>query len=244
MSTPSYPVPGRGAWRLLGGLLPGTPGLTSPVGYYRLNTATEAPVGSTWLTRSDPTHHAQCVWFGVVAVQHLIGAVEDGWFGPDTCASLIKAQAIWAVTADGVAGPTTLKAALSGTIGEAATYAGVPLRILGGLLANESSLDPAAVGVNGGDHGLAQINLGVHSDTVSLAQAMNPDFSIQWTAQELSATHRAWAGKTIVDPWNIAIAHHNSPLLAQKWATTGIAPVVAARPFQIADYVQAVLHAW
>lgn len=242
MST--YPAPGRGAWRTTGGLLPGKPGGTGTVGYYRLAVATEAPVGSTWITKADTSHHAECVWLGVKALQQLIGAQADGWFGPQTSLKLIAAQKRWGIEADGIAGPTTLKAALTETITTVAATAGVPVALLGGLLVHESGLDPAAVGVNGIDHGLAQINLSAHAAEVTAAKAMDTLFALQFSAEDLSHIHTVWDGKTKADPWDVAIANHNSPKLARQWAIAGVPPFVPGRVFQIEDYVLRVRESW
>ncbi len=240
----TYPSPGRGAWRRTGGLLPAKPGGTGRMGYYRLNVAAEAAIGSGWLTRADSSHHAEAVMLGVVAIQKLVGATPDGWYGPLTGAKVVLAQARRGVEADGILGPATMRALLGDMVADRASAAGVPIRILGGIVTHESLLDPAAVGINGLDHGIAQINLGVHQAEVTLANAMDPEYALHWTAEDLAMVHAQWEGKTSADPWDIAIAHHNSPLLAKRWAIAGVAPVVEGRLFQIEDYVEAVKVAW
>lgn len=240
----TYPAPGRGAWRLTGGLLPGTPGSASCTGYYRLAAAGETPIGSAWVQRSDASHHAHVVNLGVKALQGLIGTQPDGWFGPATDVRVRACQQRWGLDVDGIVGRDTMRAALSPLIAEAASATGVPVRILGGLLVHESALDPAAVGSNGVDSGLAQINLDAHAGDVSLERAFDPAFAIHWAGEDLSMTYRTWRLRTKIDPWRIAVAHHNSPALAKRWATTGEPPVVAGRAFQIAEYVEKVLGAW
>jgi hypothetical protein len=239
----NYPVPGRGAWRLKGGLLPAKVGGAGRMGYYRLAMGKEVPIGKAWISGSA-THDEHVVYLGVKAVQKLSGAVVDGWFGPDTLEAVVHAQGRLGVEADGIVGPSTMRAALEPLVRDACAAHGVPVSALGGILAHESSLDPAAVGVNGTDHGLAQINLSAHSAQVSLENAMDPEYAIGWTAEDLGQVHDVWEHKTKADPWDIAIAHHNSPLLAKNWATTGTPPVVANRSFQIQDYVEAVKAAW
>lgn len=240
---PTYPAPGRGAWRLTGGLLPGRPGSTSSTGYYRLAVAGETPVGSAWLTGKDASHHARVVWGGVKAIQRLVGATPDGWFGPQTRAKVISAQMRLALETDGIVGPATMRQLLLPLFRDIAAVTGVPLPILGGLMVHESALDPAAVGVNGIDHGLAQINLNAHVD-VSIEQALTPDFAVHWSAEDLAHVAATWRGKTTADVWDIAIANHNSPLLARRWATSGSPPVVEGREFQIQEYVEKVKGAW
>jgi hypothetical protein len=242
-----YPGPGRGAWSLTGGLLPVSAGSRSKAGYYRRPQPGEAAVGSAYASGKDDGHHAYVVNLGVRAIQTLTGlegADVDGWFGEQTSARVVAAQKRWGLDADAVVGRVTMRAALSDLVAEIAGQNHVPTAILGGLVLNESSLDPAAVGVNGEDHGIAQINLGAHGDKVSLEQAMDPDFSLMWSAMELSMTYRTWVGHTQADPWDIAIANHNSPALARRWAQAGAAPFVVGRAFQIEDYVAKVRTLW
>lgn len=242
----SYPAPGRGAWTITGGLLPAKPGSTSRSGYYRLAGLGEIFVGAGWSTGADTSHHAQCVWLGTTAIQDLIGMApsdQDGWFGPDTDQYVRAAQSALRVEVDGIIGRDTMRAVLTPLINAHALS--IPVRILGGLLLNESGLDPAAVGSNGTDHGVAQINLAAHPE-ISLTDAMHPEFAIAWTSQELLSNYQRLGPRCVrgVDPWNVAIAAHNSPTLARQWATTGSAPVVPGRPFQIAEYVQRVKTVW
>lgn len=239
----AYPKPGRGAWTRTGGLLPGKPGGSGSTGYYRLSGAGEDPIGSLFLTGADTSHDAQVVTMGVMALQAAIGVEDDGWYGALTDRAMRLAQKRLGVEVDGVCGPATMKALLMAVITNFSTALGIPVAILGGLLQNESALDPAAVGVNGMDHGLAQINLGAHPD-VALNQALDPAFAIHFSAEDLIGSHDSWKGRTSVDPWKIAIAHHNSPLLAKRWAVSGVAPVEAGRAFQIEDYVNRVLAIW
>jgi hypothetical protein len=242
MST--YSKPGRGAWRLEGGLLPAKPASTSKSGYYRASLAAEKPVGSGWIDGSDTSHDAQAVFLGVKAIQGLVGAEVDGWFGPLSAKSVTDAQKRVGIEADGIVGRATMRALLTPLVEHTSATFAVPVFLLGGLLVIESSLDPGAVGVNGADHGVAQINLDAHEATVSLEQAMDPQFSTAWTAQELHAIWVKWTAKTAIDPWTIAVANHNSPLLAKRWAITDQAPFVKDRAFQIADYVTKVRTAW
>jgi hypothetical protein len=241
----TYPAPGRGAWRITGGLLPAKPKSTTRVGYYRAATAGEDPIGSTWLTKADTTHHAEVVWMGVKAIQGFIGVTEDGWLGPQTAQRIRQVQGRLGVEVDGIIGQATMRALLNEMVADIAGACGVPASILGGILAHESSLDPAAVGVNGRDHGLAQINLDpVFDGSAQLAAAMDPGEAIHWTAENLAHTHANWEDRTSADPWDVAIASHNSPELARRWARSGQPPVVEGRLFQIADYVAAVRTAW
>lgn len=241
MST--YPVPGRGAWRRTGGLLPGKPGGAGSVGYYRLAAAGETPIGSAWVQQTDTSHHAECVYQGVISIQEVLDVEVDGWFGPKTASATRQFQRVTGLEDDAVIGPSTAKKLFGPAIRAAAATYQVPVAVLGGLVANESSFDPAAVGTNGADHGLCQINLNVH--TVELDEALDPVFALDWTAHDLSTVYERWTGETTVDdPWKIAIANHNSPKLARRWALSGVAPFEAGRLFQIEDYTLRVLSMW
>jgi hypothetical protein len=248
--TPPFEVPGRGAWRLTGGLLTARPASTSRVGYYRLATAGEAPVGSAWARTTDPvrTYSTWAVHLAVRALQRLAGltgATVDGWHGPVTDAAVRALQNRVKVTVDGIAGPATMRAALKPLIADIADGYRVPTGLIGGLAVIESALDPGAVGTNGADSGLVQINraAGAHPE-VAAPDAFDPPFALQWAAQQLRGVHDQWSGETTADPWDIAVANHNSPQLATQWARTGTPPVVARRIVQIEDYVVRVRTAW
>ncbi len=74
--------------------------------------------------------------------------------------------------------------------------------------------------------------------------AMDPSYALMFSAEDLAQTYAVWRGKTKADPWDIAIANHNSPALARKWAIAGVPPFVPGRVFQIEDYVLRVREAW
>jgi hypothetical protein len=256
MSDPLTPdVPGRGAWRLQGGLLPLRKGSTSRSGYYRLAGPGETPVGSAYVRKTAPdrSDSARAVNLGVQALQALCGLApveRDGWYGKGTDAAVRAAQDAHGVTVDGVVGRGTMKALLRAIVEdlvlEVAPAVGLRAEFrecLGGLAAWESALDPAAVGVSGYDHGLVQINLAAHTD-VTPEDAHNPWFALRFAATDLRATYDRWAGKTVADPLDVAVANHNSPRLARQYAETGVWPVVIGRVIQIEDYVVKVRAAW
>lgn len=239
----TYPAPGRGAWRRMGGLLPAKPGGTGSMGYYRLAKGEETPIGSAWIKRTDTSHHALCVHLGVMSIQEALEIEPDGWFGPRTDTALRRFQSTMGLESDGIGGPTTMKSLFTSSIRAACATHDVPMAVLGGLVMNESSMDPAAVGTNGADHGLCQINLNVHD--IELDAALDPIFALDWSAEDLRRVHDRWDRDTSrVDPWNIAIANHNSPKLARQWAISGTAPFEPGRLFQIEDYTLRVLSLW
>lgn len=234
---------GRGAWTRTGGLLPdGTTGA-----YYRLSKTGEAPVGSTWAKGTDTSDAAHAVNAGTKALQALTGitgADLDGWYGPQTDEAVRAAQTRLGLVVDGIAGARTMRGLLTSGITAAATASRIPLRYLGGILVHESLLDPAAVGyTTPSDHGLPQINLGAFdegsTEYVTYEQAMDPAFSIPWTAKRMRGIYDQWVGKTPADPWEVAILNHNSPYNALRLAHNGVYPTGQAQ-----QYVASVLAAW
>jgi hypothetical protein len=252
-------VPGRGAWTLQGGLLRLRPGFRSRSGYYRLAVSGETPVGSAYVRRVKPdrSDSARAVHCGVKALQALCGlpvAAQDGWLGQQSHAAVLAAQKRLGLTQDGIAGPSTLRGLLKPLIEDAAAKSkpsGVTLatwvKTVGGVPAWESGLDPAAVGVSGYDHGLAQINLGAHK-SVTPEQAHDPWFALNFTVTDLREVYDRWVGKTEADPIDIACASHNSPAAAQQWARDGKPPYSQHRADngfpQIDEYVRSVRAAW
>jgi hypothetical protein len=238
-------VPGRGAWTRAGGLLPLKPGGEGP-GYYRPPHAGEAMVGSAYASGRDTSHTARVVHLGVKAVQRLVGVTRDGVFGDVTGAGIAKAQKRLGLKVDAIAGPVTLRGLLEVRVFSVAAEFDVPIDVLGGVSLFESGLDPAAVGVSGWDHGIDQINLAAHD--VRLEDALDPGFALVWTAKDLRAVHDRWVGKTTADPFDIAVANHNSPLLARVWAESGAPPFSQDRQDhgfpQIETYVRKARASW
>jgi hypothetical protein len=239
-------VPGRGAWKTKGGLLPVTPtSKDTKRGYYRRSIDTEVMVGRKGSALTTATFSERMVWYGVREIQRLMGVKDDGLFGDQTQAAVVQFQRQEGLDADGIWGPATAKAAYSALIRQTAAEYNVPSYALGGMALWESGLDPAAVGVNGLDLGLVQINTGVH--VVSMLQATSGRHAFVWAASDLELVIEKWQGKTKVDPVKIAIANHNNPSLAKQWATTGTPPFSQSREDngfpQIDEYVASVLAA-
>lgn len=223
------------------------PGSTNPFGYYRLARPGEALVGLAG-AKNPADHDAYVVHLGVQNIQRMCGIAEkqvDGIFGPILDKAVRELQMASRLTPDGLVGPATMKAGLTPLITELAQENNLPVNILGGLLANESNLDSAAVGDNGFDHGVAQYNLEAHV-RITVEQAIDVEWAIMQAAEDLDATRTKWKLRAApgVDALDVAIAAHNSPRLAQIWARSGSAPYVAGRAFQIAEYVQRVKDAW
>jgi hypothetical protein len=245
--TPIIPdVPGRGAWTLKGGLLPSKPGGKGP-GYYRLadKTKSEVEIGSAFATGKDTSDTARSVNAAVKAFQVIAGlplTERDGWLGPRTNAAGIELQKRIGVEADGIFGPVTMKAAFSTMVCVQADLYAVPREILRGIAGYESSFDPGAVGSNGWDHGLVQINLDPRNGNggaISFDFAMTPDLALNWTAKNLRTVfNRTYVTKRGISEeraWNVAILNHNSPKNATRLLDDGTYPTTQSR-----DYVEGV----
>jgi hypothetical protein len=238
-------APGRGAWKLTGGLLPVSPTSASKTGYYRRPAATEVMVGSKGAKLATATFSERMVWYGVRGFQSLLNVNDDGYFGDDTATALLKFQKSHGLDEDGILGPASALEMLRPMVAITASAHRIPAKVLGGIAKWESGLDPAAVGVNGLDLGLVQINSGSHD--VTMAQASDPQWALNFAADDLASLIAKWTGKTKVDVVKIAVANHNSPALAQQWATTGKVPFSQSRKDagfpQIDEYVASVLAA-
>lgn len=244
-------VPGRGAWTKTGGLLPLRPESTNPAGYYRppYTDKGEKMVGSAYASGRDKTYHTYVVFLAVKVLQGLVGVTADGWLGDKTGAAIVAKQRQYELVRDAIAGPSTLRALLTPLIVSVAEQYRIPLNVLGGVCVWESRLDPGAVGVSGYDTGIAQINLAAAAaKDFTVEQVLDPLFALTFTARGMRQVHDRWVGKTPVDLWDIAIANHNSPALAQEWAITGRVPFSQYRRDhgfpQIDQYVLSVKSAW
>lgn len=236
-------VPGRGAWTLKGGLLPDVPGSKSKVGYYRLadSAAGETHVGSPFVLGTDKSDTAKTVNLAVKAFQALCGMPvyeRDGWLGPLTSAAGIDLQKRLGLVADGIFGPKTFRAALQMVVATKADLYAVPRAILTGIVGYESQFDPGAVGVNGWDHGLCQINLDPksgHGGGISLEFAMTPDLALDWSAKIMrgvfNRTYTQTRGISIERAWDVTILNHNSPKNAAVLRDTGKYPTEQAEAY-------------
>lgn len=247
-------VPGRGAWTQDGGLLPLTPTSRNRTGYYRAPGESEAMIGKPYvmLPKTGAGSFTRLVVFEAVKVlQRLVGAYDDGLLGLATGQQIKAAQRRLGLEADGICGPATMRALFVPIVTEIGRVRRVPVDVLGGIAVWESGLDPAAVGVNGYDTGPCQINLGADAaveGNFTVAQVVDPVWSLTWSATELRRVYDRWRGKTTADPWDIAVANHNSPRSAQTWAQTGKPPFSQDREDhgfpQIDEYVARARASW
>jgi len=137
---------------------------------------------------------------------------------------------------DGVIGPATARRLWHPLVEFYGKAQGVPPEHVWGMTALESAFDPGAVGwTTPSDRGLCQINLVAHT-SVTVEQAFDPHYAINYTCDRLRKARAQFAGKGGELQRSCSIAQHNSPLAAQQWYSAGVPPTD-----QIAKYVSLVL---
>lgn len=228
--TYSFIVPGRGSWSQIGGYLPIRATSTNPTGYLRAPApgSKERMVGSSFASGVQTTFPFEVACEAVKALQRLVNVPADGYFGPKTGAAVMAVQGLLGVTIDGVVGPDTAAVLFEPFVMMAARKFGVLESDLRGIMLHESSADPGAVGaVTGSDVGPFQINLDAPAATkLSIANAVDPDFSSEWTASAMADFIDLWTPKVGGTLAAIgAVANHNSPRQAQLWMERGAAQV-------------------
>ena len=193
-------------------------------------------VSGTLLDGSNPTKNVnyQAVNLGVKALQTRINSyglgyaprlVVDGVFGKQTAAAVRAAQGALGLVEDGVAGPATCRALWRDLLIWFGGVHNVPASQLYGFMMLESIGDPGAVGyTTPSDRGLNQINLIAHP-TITVEQAFNPYFSIDYTANRLELARLEFSGKSADLKTKASIAQHNSPVAAAIWYRDGVPPL-------------------
>ena len=192
---------------------------------------------------------------GVKAIQRRINSygyspilTEDGKLGAKTKSAIawiqkklspgLAARNKPGLSSDGTAGPYTCRELWRDLITWYAAVHGVPPEHLWGMMAVESAFDPGAVGyTTPTDRGLTQINLSAHPN-ITVDQAYDPWFAIDYTAGRLANARRNFSGKGQALQTLCSIAQHNAPAWAASWYTNGVAPNE-----KIALYVENVLRA-
>ncbi len=173
----------------------------------------------------------QAVNLGVKAIQDRINAygyvpslVADGIFGAKTKAGVIWVQKKLGIGADGIVGPATCRALFHDLVNFFSAINSVPPSHIYGMTYLESVFDPGAVGyTTPSDRGLCQINLVAHS-YVTVEQAFDPHFALNYTADRLEGARIQFSGKGPELQKDCSIAQHNSPLWAKQWYAAGVAP--------------------
>jgi len=214
---------GRGAWTKQG--FP-----NSAFSMYKRNPVATPMTGGQAALGPD----YEAVHFGVLAIQKLLVANGSplnyssgpGLFGSKTQYAVRVWQTLHVPPADGVVGPNTMKSLLKVPIKAGQVQYSIPDNLLFGLVLSESGADPGAVGYyTAADKGLVQINTSVHA--VTTEQVFDPFFSLDWAASKMSAMFSTFMGVTggnVTLSWDCAVASHNAPTWARKWASTGVPP--------------------
>lgn len=198
-----------------------------------------AIVGKPW-DGSFPVRDVnyQAVYFGVKAIQSRINdfcliygrnpVSVDGNYSPIDREVVKFVQAKLGFTGasvDGVVGPSTSKALFRDLLIWSAGVHHVPASQLHGFIMLESLYDPGAVGsTTPSDRGLNQINLNAHPN-ITVEQAFDPKFSIDYTAKRLGDARIKYSGKGADLKNRCAIAQHNAPLAADLWYRDEAPPV-------------------
>ncbi len=103
---------------------------------------------------------------------------------------------------------------------------GIPNSYVRGLVSLESGYDPGAIGVNGFDSGLCQINLDPvngHGQEFTIEQAFDPAVCIGYTADRMGVAFETYAEVLESLAWKLAVGQHNSPLNAKRWRDAALA---------------------
>lgn len=191
---------------------------------------------------SNEDLNAKAVWSAVKAIQTEVNRYVmpklkvDGFYGPVTAESIKEVQHQLGLTQDGVMGPRTAeKLFTESLLPDIAQARGVDPSILYGQTLHESSFDPGARGYDHSpDSGLVQINLESET-TVSWDQAFDPKFAFTYSANRLKAAMDKYKSKPELQ-LKCAVAAHNTPVGADAWFRSGVAPSKA-----LAAYVADVL---
>jgi hypothetical protein len=98
-------------------------------------------------------------------------------------------QAAKDITVSGKVGAATAKELFRKRVEAKEDEFGFPRGTIGKKLVLESACDPVAIGgTDPDDSGIAQINVRIHTG-VSLAEAFDPEFAIDWVANYLKGNH-------------------------------------------------------
>lgn len=145
------------------------------------------------------------------------------FFGEAVANSVKDFQASKGLTVDGEVGSKTAKELFRKRVEAEERQYDLPVGTLGKKLSLESAFDPVAVGtVDPDDHGIAQINLRIHSG-VSVTQAFDPIFAIDWAAKYIDANRtrieqEVGTTKAARASYNVGVEY------AKQWMLAGFPP--------------------
>lgn len=178
---------------------------------------------------SDPYQRNRVRWATIAIQRDLIrkGFLDadpdqlDGGFGPKTDDAARRFQAAHGLVVDGLVGRKTTTVLFSDWFRWWERVLGIPDRLVYGMCALESSMDPGAEGaIDDRDRGIAQFNR-LYWPSVSDEEAFSRvDLCVMRAAGNLVDAYKS-LGVMSYDP---AIAHHNNPVKARAWASSGQPP--------------------
>ncbi len=166
-----------------------------------------------------PVRYAVGVWQELLAEMGF-DVPRSSVYDEATSAAVARFQRRAGFAATGEINLPTARALLGPTIRREAVRAGVPVGVLCGHLAAESLLDPAAVGTNGVDLGIAQISV-PYNRNLTEQQMFDEDAAIRYMAERNAKAFARYGD------WGIAVASYNSPVRASAWYRTGTPDEVA-----------------
>lgn len=213
----SYPSSGAGGTLSSDGMKPGR--------YYTLNHGDQKMIGLTGYRANQANARVSiddyAVWRGTVGIQRMLGVTSDGLFGKHTFAALKSWQSSRGLVADGVAGPTTLRAMFSPLARKIAVMAGSAHTVLPDLVVGhvgyESGWDVGAVGESTPvDLGLGQIN-GPSHPTMTEIMRLDPETALRFVAQFVDGNLTSFDGnvRDAVAAYNLGVGG------ARSWIKAG-----------------------
>lgn len=160
-----------------------------------------------------PIRYAVGVWQELLAEMGFT-VPRNSVYDEATAAAVARFQRRAGFAATGEINLPTARALLGPTIRREALRAGAPVGVLCGHLAAESLLDPAAVGTNGVDLGVAQISV-PYNLNLTEQQMFDEDAAIRYMAERNAKAYARFGD------WRIAVVSYNSPVRASAWFRTG-----------------------
>lgn len=184
--------------------------------WYRRGTGAGTGGRGKWLPAN---HGVRAIQMTLTRAGHAVDVI-DGHYAPQTEARCKTWQAANGLVADGVFGMKSARVAFGALVSGFEADFAIPDRLLCGMVDLESAWDPGAVGANGYDSGLAQINLdpvGGHGGAITAEQAYDPLWALRYTARRMVDAAGGFRARLAPLAWRLAAGQHNSPLAAKLW---------------------------
>lgn len=151
--------------------------------------------------------------------------VVDGHFAPQTERFVRVWQGKLGLAVDGVFGPLSARKMFGAIVENAEKLFGIPNNYLAGMVDLESGWDPGAVGANGFDSGLFQINLDPvsgHGKAITVLQAFDPTWATNYSGNRVAVAANVYREQLDQLAWKLAVGQHNSPLAAKLWLVAAL----------------------